>query len=65
MVTSILVKTIVFDRFLIFLFFAIFSIFWGWVSQVFGVESNVKYLVWKVITRTHMNTVFDYFARPY
>ena len=39
MVTTVLVKTIVFDQFLIFLFFDFFSIFWGWVSQVSGVES--------------------------
>ena len=40
MAAAVLVKTIVFDQFLIFLFFDFFSIFWGWVSQVSGVEST-------------------------
>ena len=42
MAAAVLVKTIVFDQFLIFWFFDFFSIVWWWVSQVFGVESNKK-----------------------
>ena len=40
MAAAVLVKTIVFDQFLIFLFFDFFLIFWGWVSQVSGVRST-------------------------
>ena len=39
MAATALVKTIVFDQFWIFFIFLFFVIFWGWVSQVFGLES--------------------------
>ena len=39
MVAAVFVKSIVFDQFLNFLFFILFSIFWGWVSQVSGAKS--------------------------
>ena len=43
MADAVLVKTNVFDQLFIFKCFDFFSIVWGWMSPVFGVESKQFY----------------------